>query len=143
VLVAQVAAAPTAATIDRLKPNHFIYAGLRGALARYRDIAARGGWPLVPSGPPIKPDEAAGDKRIAAIRARLVASGELPAANASGDTYDATLQAAVKTFQERHRLTPDAVVGKTTIDAMNVNAEAGRRRRSRAWWRRESRRRCF
>lgn len=76
VLVAQVAAAPTAATIDALKPNHFIYAGLRAALARYRGIATRGGWPLVPTGPPIKPDAAAADKRIAAIRARLVASGD-------------------------------------------------------------------
>lgn len=124
VLVAQVAAAPAAATIDALKPDHFIYAGLRTALAGYRAVAARGGWPLVPAGPPIKPDAAAGDTRIAAIRARLVASGDLSAADASGDTYDARLQAAVKTFQERHRLTSDAVVGKTTIDAMNVSAEA-------------------
>ena len=122
-LVAEVAAAPAAAAIEGLKPNHFVYAGLRAALARYRDVAARGGWPVVPLGPSIKPD-ATGDKRIAAIRTRLVASGDLPAANASGDTYDAPLQAAVKTFQERHRLEPDGVVGKTTVEAMNVSAEA-------------------
>ena len=123
-LVAKVAASPSTATIESLKPDHFIYVGLRTALARYRDIAGRGGWPIVPVGPSIKPDAVTMDKRIPAIRARLVASGDLAAADSGGDTYDVPLQAAVKAFQERHRLAGDGVIGKTTIDALNVSAEA-------------------
>ena len=123
-LVAKVAASPTASTIEGLKPNHFIYTGLRAALARYREIAARGGWPIIPAGPAIKPDAPAPDKRLAAIRARLAASGDLAAGDAAGDAYDPALQAAVKTFQERHRLAADGVIGKTTVDEMNVSAAA-------------------
>ena len=121
-LVAQVAAAPAAATIESLKPAHFIYMGLKAALARFRDTAARGGWPIVAAGPTIKPDTAS--PRVPAIRAWLVAHGDLPASAPAGETYDAALQAAVKSFQERHRLGADGLVGKTTIDAMNVSAAA-------------------
>lgn len=121
-LVAQVAAAPAAATIESLKPTHFIYAGLKAALARDREAVARGGWPVVPAGPTIKPDTAS--PRVAAIRAWLVASGDVPASAATGETYDAGLQAAVKAFQERHRLAADGLIGRTTVEAMNVGAGA-------------------
>jgi L,D-transpeptidase YcbB len=123
-LVDKVAASPTASTIESLKPGHFIYTGLRSALARYRAIAAGGGWGHIPPGPAIKPGAASADPRLPAIRARLAASGDLAASEPAGDGYDAALQAAVKAFQERHRLAPDGVIGKTTIDEMNVSAAA-------------------
>ncbi len=121
-LVAAVIAEPSAAAIERLKPAHFVYAGLKAALARYRAIAAQGGWPAVAIGPTIEPG--AVDPRLDAIRARLVASGDLPASASSGDSYDAPLVAAITAFQERHRLAADGAIGKATIQALNVSAEA-------------------
>jgi murein L,D-transpeptidase YcbB/YkuD len=41
-----------------------------------------------------------------------------------GTLYDADLEAAVKDFQAHHRLTDDGVIGRGTIEAMNVSAEA-------------------
>jgi L,D-transpeptidase YcbB len=122
-LVAEVAAAPSAsAALEALKPNHFIYAGLKQALARYRTYAVRGGWPAIPAaGPSIKPG--ASDKRIPLVRQRLVATGDLDSvAPGAGESYDETLQKAVQKFQERHRLAADGVIGRTTVDAMNVTA---------------------
>jgi murein L,D-transpeptidase YcbB/YkuD len=105
--------------LEAQKPNHFIYVGLRSALQRYRDLAARGGWPAVPTGPTVKPG--ASDPRVPVVRQRLAATGELAALLANGsDVLDEPLSQAVKAFQERHRLTADGAVGKTTVDAMNV-----------------------
>jgi murein L,D-transpeptidase YcbB/YkuD len=104
------------------RPKHFIYDGLLGALAELRDIAAKGGWAQVPAGKPIKPG--ATDARIPAVRARLMASGELPkGADAQSTAYDGELQKAVELFQARHRLDSDGVIDKDMIAAMNVSAE--------------------
>ena len=110
------------AGIDALKPNHFIYTGLKQALARMRAVAKAGGWPTVTAGPSLKPG--AKDPRVVAIRKRLAATGEL-AKDASLDdpAYAADLEAAVKNFQAHHRLTDDGVIGRGTIDALNVSAE--------------------
>jgi L,D-transpeptidase YcbB len=112
-----------AEAIGSRRLNHFIYLGLKQALARLRAIDAAGGWPAVKPGPSLKPG--ASDPRVAQVRARLLVSGELPAgAPAAAETYDAALEAAVKRFQERHRLTADGAIGKSTLDAMNVSARA-------------------
>ena len=118
--------------IKALKPNHFIYTGLKQALARMRAIAAAGGWPTVPAGPTLKPG--ATDPRIALVRKRLAVTGELRPSSTSASAatttaadetvYDAELEAAVKNFQAHHRLTDEGVIGRATIEAMNVSAEA-------------------
>lgn len=111
------------AGIEALKPNHFIYQGLKHALARSRAIVKTGGWPTVPAGASLKPG--ASDPRIVAIRKRLAITGELPeTAKLDDPSYDAELEAAVKNFQAHHRLTDDGVIGRGTIEAMNVPAEA-------------------
>ena len=111
------------AGIEAQKPAHFIYTGLKQALARMRTVAGAGGWPAVASGPAIKPG--ATDPRVATIRKRLRVTGELAGTASADDTaYDAALESAVKNFQAHHRLTDDGVIGKATIDAMNITAEA-------------------
>jgi L,D-transpeptidase YcbB len=123
--LAQIAASPSIdQAIDALKPKHFIYQGLKQALARMRTLAASGGWPAVPPGPALKPD--AKDPRIATVRKRLSITGELTGGPIPADdqTYSPDLLAAVKNFQSHHRLTDDGVIGKGTIEAMNVGAEA-------------------
>jgi murein L,D-transpeptidase YcbB/YkuD len=61
--------------------------------------------------------------RIATVRKRLAVTGELrDDVSTTGHIYDEDLRAAVILFQERHRLTADGVIGKATLDAMNVAA---------------------
>lgn len=111
------------AGIEAQKPTHFIYAGLKQALARMRSTAKSGGWPVVTPGAAIKPG--ATDPRVAVVRKRLLVTGELGNATSTADTvYGAELLGAVKSFQAHHRLTEDGVIGKATIDAMNISAEA-------------------
>jgi murein L,D-transpeptidase YcbB/YkuD len=119
-VLAAIAGAPSKAdAIRSVEPTNFIYVGLKQALGRYRAAAAAGGWPRVPPGPALKPGTA--DRRIVALRARLLASGDLSGAAASeSEAYDAELESAVKGFQERHRLTPDGIIGQATVEAMNV-----------------------
>jgi murein L,D-transpeptidase YcbB/YkuD len=119
-LLAPIAASSSAASaIGGLKPSHFIYRGLKEALASHRALAARGGWPVVPPGPPLKPGRR--DTRVAVIRKRLAATGEIADASGTGE-YDETLAAGVRLFQERHRLKADGTIGRATLDALNVSA---------------------
>ncbi len=88
-----------------LNPPYPDYERLRKGLAGYRGILAKGGWGAVPPGP----DLAAGGRgpRVAALRARLAASGDLPgggAAVARAGEFDGALAAAVSRFQRRHGL---------------------------------------
>lgn len=74
----------------------------------------------IPAGPTLKPGMA--DPRIPLLRRRLAVTGDIPATAAAdaGTDYDAALEAAVKSFQERHGLTPDGTAGRTTLDALAV-----------------------
>jgi len=114
------AAGSVGEAINAAKPNHFIYRGLVRALAQLREISAKGGWPTVPAGKPIKPGGT--DPRIPAIRARLAVSGEAGAPSKSA-IYDSGLKKAVEQFQARHRLDPNGIIDKDAIDAMNVSAD--------------------
>ena len=123
-LVASVAGSKSpAAAIAGLKPSHFIYLGLKDALAKLRTVERAGGWPSVPAGPAIKPGQS--QRRIAAVRKRLAVTGELQNGQTpESESYDDELLAAVKRFQERHRLTADGSIGPATVQAMNVSATA-------------------
>ncbi|HEY4596621.1 MAG TPA: L,D-transpeptidase family protein, partial [Thermoanaerobaculia bacterium] len=111
-------------SLAELAPAHAGYKALKAALAQYRALAARGGWPAVPEGPPLKPGDRG--ERVAALRARLEASGDLaPDASPAEarDLFDAPLQAALVKFQDRHGLDPDGKMGKGTLAALDVPAE--------------------
>lgn len=107
--------------IESQKPTHFIYTGLKQALAHMKAAAAAGGWPPVAAGAAIKPGTT--DPRLVAIKKRLRVSGELaPGVSIDDPVYGADLQTAVRNFQAHHRLSDDGVIGKATIEAMNVSA---------------------
>ena len=129
-------------SLQALAPPQVAYARLRTAYDRYQTLAEDGGWPLVPDGPPLRPDSS--DARVPLLRLRLQATGDLtedppagdqeasPArpvstastsSNSSSHVYDSTLVAAVRGFQRRHGLSPDGVVGRSTLDALNVPAD--------------------
>lgn len=109
--------------IDNAAPSGPYYRKLQQWLGVYRRIQAEGGWPAVPDGPTLR----AGDEapRVAAIRARLAASDDLPAGSGNqANQFDEALKNAVRAFQGRHGLAADGVVGKMTIAAMNVPVES-------------------
>ncbi|AMJ58974.1 L,D-transpeptidase family protein [Bosea sp. PAMC 26642] len=92
------------------------------ALIAHEDIAGRGGWPKVPSAvTALKPDAQGPD--VAALKQRLMLSGDLPPALLPGDIYDAEVVAAVKRFQRRHGLSELGTVGRLTLKAMNTPVE--------------------
>ena len=103
-----------------LPPPYAGYQLLRQKLADLKAIVAAGDWPKVPLGPPIKPGAA--DDRLPDVRRRLAADGLAPAAMGEPSVYDDALQDAVKTFQRRHGLADDAVLGRQTIVVMNTSA---------------------
>ncbi|MGH7962157.1 MAG: L,D-transpeptidase family protein [Candidatus Binatia bacterium] len=129
-----------AETLWSLPPTQPGYVRLRQALARYSDIAARGGWPLVPDGPKLYPGDR--DPRIIPLRARLIAEGDFDPppppkpqrkarrkggvakhAALQSDLYDDPLARAVRRFQRRHGLGPDGTIGPATLAALNVSAQ--------------------
>ncbi len=104
--------------VPALAPSSERYAGLMAQLRHYRSLEAAGGWPLVPDGPTIEPD--ATDRRLAALATRLAITGDLDATYEPGELYDTDLQEAVRRFQVRHGLEPDALVGPKTLRALNI-----------------------
>jgi murein L,D-transpeptidase YcbB/YkuD len=104
-----------------LAPSDRRYASLRDLLARYRAIAAAGGWPSLPDGRP--PRRGQRGDRVALLRARLIASGDLAAAPRAKPVFDAATEEAVRRFQRRHGLEPDGTVGPDELAAMNVPVE--------------------
>ena len=120
-------------TLRSLAPQHPQYERLRETLARYRDIAARGGWPTLPEGLRLKPGSRG--PQVALLRERLAASGDLaqreapapvasPAPTATPSAvFDAEVRAAVKRFQQRHGLNADGLLDRETLRALNVPVE--------------------
>ncbi len=90
---------------------------LRAALARYRAIEAAGGWPTVPDGPNL--EAGAEGARVALLRRRLQATGDLDETAAATAPFDAALDSSVRRFQARHGLAVDGIVGRRTLAALN------------------------
>ena len=106
---------------DAARPDHWMYGRGRELLAAYRAMAAAGGWPSVPAGPSLTPG--ATDARVPALRARLAAEGDYRGPASEATVYDEPLVAAAKSFQERHLLEPDGVIGPAALKELNVSAE--------------------
>jgi len=120
--LAQAAAGtPTPKLADGLEPHDPAYAQLEKALVSYRAIVHAGGWRPIPAGPAIKPGQE--DERLPALRARLIASGDLEPGNENGLHLGPKTSAALRKFQERHGIEPDGSLGKQTLTALNVSAE--------------------
>jgi murein L,D-transpeptidase YcbB/YkuD len=107
--------------IEQVRPQHWWYERALASLADYRAIAARGGWVAIAPGPALK--AGATGERVAALRRRLAATGDLPGSVAEGSAFDETLAQAVRGFQTRHRMTADGYAGPGTLAALNVPVE--------------------
>ena len=109
------------AAMQERAPQHPNYLALKEGLAQYKQKAGQGGWPSIAEGSSLKPGMRG--QRVAALRLRLAASGELAPELTPGEQYDEALTAAVQHFQSRHGLEADGVVGKSTIAALNMPVE--------------------
>jgi L,D-transpeptidase YcbB len=136
-------AASAGEALRALAPVHRPYHDLRRALAQYRALAGEGGWPSVPDGTLLRPEDPGDGARadgtadsmraelIDAVCARLAFAGD-PGARAHSQNgacgrdvnglarYTAELERAVREFQRRHGLVVDGIVGPRTIAALNV-----------------------
>lgn len=97
-------------------------AATENAIQQYEGIVSRGGWTPVPTGSDLK--VGVKSKAVQALRQRLVASGDLDPVAGGGPTFDSFVEAAVKRFQARHGLSPNGVVGDSTLTELNISAEA-------------------
>ncbi|MGR3716238.1 MAG: L,D-transpeptidase family protein [Thermohalobaculum sp.] len=118
--------APAGPAYDRLLS---LYAGIRG-------IERNGGWgPRIDNGRTLLPGGR--DPRVAQLRARLTALGDLAPADLIATSevmndatppvtdlllFDPALVAAVRRFQARHGLNTDGIVGPMTLAALNTTA---------------------
>jgi murein L,D-transpeptidase YcbB/YkuD len=108
-----------AAALASLEPAAAGYRRLQDALAQYRELAAKGGWPGVPEGP--KLGSGMSGERVRLLRQRLAVTRDLED-DPDSEIFDTTLESAVRRFQERHGLEVDGVVGPATLAAVKVSA---------------------
>lgn len=121
--------------IARMRPQHPDFDALRQSLARYREIVARGAWSTVPEGPSLRPGDTSSVERMRALVARLAAEDYIqagtridPLADSTGQVtdralYDRQLAGAVATFQSRHAIVLDSILGPGTLASLNLTAE--------------------
>jgi murein L,D-transpeptidase YcbB/YkuD len=106
-------------TLEDLRPQFALYGRTRLGLRQYRQIAADVTWdPLPVPATPVLPGES--PSWLPALAQRLRILGDLPADDPVDTVYGGALAAAVRRFQERHGLAPDGVVGRATMEAVNV-----------------------
>lgn len=111
-----------ASTLRGLPPPHPGYAGLQNALVRYRNLAEEGGWPVIAPGDRLR--KADRGERVGLLRKRLAISGDLDHPETDDATvFDDELEDAVRSFQKRHGLEPDGIVGRDTLAALAVPVE--------------------
>ncbi len=109
------------ALVDETALRHPAYLRLQEALARYRTIKAKGGWPQVPEGTVLRPGKENDAVRV--LRRRLAVTGDYQGAQGEGPIYDEAFSDVVKSFQTRHGLAADGVVGPRTFRALNRPVE--------------------
>ncbi|MBN1664917.1 MAG: L,D-transpeptidase family protein [Deltaproteobacteria bacterium] len=103
-------------------PRHHSYAGLRAVLRRYRQIAAAGGWPILPAKAAFNKEQK--DMPVMMLYERLLASGDMdPYDGHVSHVFDDVMKEGVQKFQRRHGLNVDGSVGAETLKHLNVSVE--------------------
>lgn len=101
--------------------NYRQYNLLKAALKQYRSLDSFGFGKPIPI-PAVSVRKNDSSKIIPAVRHRLFLFGDLGADNQS-EYYDDSLEAAVKSFQQRYGLTVDGIMGKNFIQELNTPPE--------------------
>ena len=110
--------------LDSLIPTSTEYITLIQTLARYQSYVARGGWSQIPQTRSIRLGE--NHQQLPAIRARLAfEDNHIPlSVHSESLKYDAQTELAIRHFQTTHGLDVDGIIGKSTVETMNISAHA-------------------
>ena len=103
--------------IANCKPHHPIYKKLQSSLNLLNQFPDDSKIGLINLKEKILPNKKS--KYIPIIKKRLMFWNDLKKDTVLSILYDKTTQEAVKQFQARHGLKPDAVIGRSTIEALN------------------------
>ncbi len=107
-----------------VEPKLKQYQQLKSALASYRQLADKSKYVPLFFDRTIRPGD--NIKQLDELKQFLAATGDLPA-DTNGDNappstrYSGKIVAAVKTFQQRHGLAVDGVIGRTTLAELNTS----------------------
>jgi murein L,D-transpeptidase YcbB/YkuD len=135
-LQAALAQAPSSALpalAERVAPPLPLYGQLRQALAAYRGLAGHAAWAealpalpvvAVPGGRVPKLEPGQPWPGLARLADRLHALGDLPLPHEAPQRLQGDLLSALQSFQRRHGLEPDGVLGRATLAALQVRPEA-------------------
>lgn len=109
--------------LQKLTPAHREYSNLKKALAEYLQIEESGGWGRFSTVLP-KLEKGMQNPDIVLLRNRLaITQGYIEDTTENINLFDQYLFDQVMLFQLRNGLTADGVVGKATIEAMNIPVE--------------------
>ncbi|MEQ1754828.1 MAG: L,D-transpeptidase family protein [Micropepsaceae bacterium] len=104
--------------LTSLAPQYPAYVQLQSALARYRDIADRGGWNQLPNSL-VKASRRF--RGFGTLRTRLAIEGDL-LQDSGSERFDSELSDALARFQARNGLRSDGILTAKTLDRLNVSA---------------------
>lgn len=102
-------------------PGFHMFWRLHAVLPTYVRHYQQGGWPRVSGTEKLEPGDTG--VRVREVKERLLVTGELGELGDDPELYDTRLEVAIKLFQQAHGLNADGVIGKRTIEEMNVSAE--------------------
>lgn len=133
-LAAALAAGRLREASQDVAPRFAQYEQLRSALARYAALGDHPAWqralpplPQAAKGSTPKLERGQYYDGLVLLRERLVALGDLDAGATAPATYDGALVEGVRSFQSRHGLTGDGVIGKATLAQLDVSPAARHR----------------
>jgi L,D-transpeptidase YcbB len=96
-------------------------AALELAIQRYQQIAAAGGWPVVPDKVTLRPGDSSSE--IATIRQHFVIEGDLPSGSSNNGVFDQEFLEGLSRYQIRNGLRVSGFVDQRTLAALNVTAQ--------------------
>jgi murein L,D-transpeptidase YcbB/YkuD len=108
------------ANLENCKPNHWVYKKLKSCLKLLKKYPVEKTIGLINLKEKIVPNTK--NSYIPLVKKRLNYWGDLKEKDTILSTfYNTKTQEAVKLFQARHGLKPDAIIGKSTIEALNYS----------------------
>lgn len=99
-----------------------MFNAIGGAIERYQQIVAKGGWPQIPKGRMMRPGDE--DERVPLLRTMLRMTGDMGPKGQyySSETFDAEVEEGLKRFQMRHGLRPTGTVVQSMYPVLNISA---------------------
>lgn len=106
------------AAFESAEPKSYRYGALKQKLIAYLELQEAGEWEPIPYSEVIKRGKS--DEAVPLIRERLKLLGDYLGCEEETMRYDGCMEASVIAFQKRHGLESDGVVGKQTMQTLNI-----------------------